>query len=92
VSRYDNSDNDIPRFEPWLGVMVSSLLPAMVALFLPSQIAVLFIGATVGLFVAGLVMLRRQTLRRRLEHAHPPPVHQPVSRALDPDPLETEAS
>lgn len=92
MSRYDNSDNDIPRFEPWLGVMASSLLPALIALFLPSQIAVLFIGATVGLFVAGAVMLRRQTLRRRLDRQHAPPAHQSVSRILDHEPLETEAS
>lgn len=92
MSRYDNSDNDLPRFEPWLGVMASSLLPALVALFLPTQLAVLFIAATVGLFVAGLVMLRRQTIRRRLDHAHTPHAQQPVSRTLDAEPLETEAS
>jgi FtsH-binding integral membrane protein len=50
--------------------MAGSLVPGAVALFLPTQFAVYLISATVGLFVAGLVMLRRQTIRRRFERSH----------------------
>ncbi len=62
-------DEDIPRFEPWLGVLFASLLPVIVALFVPHAFAVPLIVMTVLLFVAGLVMLRVQSQRRARERA-----------------------
>jgi hypothetical protein len=61
MSQYDNSNEDIPRFEPWLGVMASSFVPAILAMYLPPRFLAPLITLTVGLFVAGLVMLRRQS-------------------------------
>jgi Flp pilus assembly protein TadB len=68
-------DEDIPRFEPWLGVLFASFMPVMVALFVPHAYAVPLIALTVLLFVAGLVMLRVQSQRRARERASstPPP-------------------
>lgn len=62
-------DEDIPRFEPWLGVLSASLVPVLVALFVPHGFAVPLIVMTVLLFVAGLVMLRLQSWRRTRERA-----------------------
>lgn len=59
MSEYENSDHDIPRFEPWLGIMASSLLPVFIALFLPARFFLPLVGATVALFAAALVLLRR---------------------------------
>lgn len=58
-------DEDIPRFDPWLGVMASSVVPVIVALYVHSRYLVPLIVATVLLFIASLVMLRRQNLRQR---------------------------
>lgn len=59
-------DEDIPRFEPWLGVMASSFIPAAIGVYAHSFIAPLTVG-TVALFLTSLFMLRRQTLRHRAE-------------------------
>lgn len=70
MSKYQAShDEDIPRFEPWLGVLFASLLPVIVALFVPHAFVVPLIVTTLLLFVAGLVMLRFQSQRRRREQA-----------------------
>ena len=70
MSNYQAShDEDIPRFEPWLGVLFASLLPVIVALFVPHAFAVPLIAMTVLLFVAGLVMLRLQSRRYARERA-----------------------
>jgi hypothetical protein len=66
-------DDDIPRFEPWLGVLSSSLMPVFVALFVPHAFAPPLIALTVLLFVAGLVMLRIQSQRRASECVSAPP-------------------
>jgi hypothetical protein len=52
---------DIPRFEPWLGVMLGAVVPALGTVYAPSRFLIPLIIATVTLFVASLVMLRRQT-------------------------------
>lgn len=65
-------DDDVPRFEPWLGVMASSVVPVVVALYVHSRYLVPLIVATVVLFLFSLVMLRRQTVRRRLERRERP--------------------
>ena len=70
MSEYQAShDEDIPRFEPWLGVLFASLVPVIAALFVPHSFAVPLIATTVLLFVAGLVMLRLQSRRRTREQA-----------------------
>ena len=66
-------DENSPRFEPWLGVMASSLVPAVAAVYLHSRFLLSLIVATVVLFLASLVMLRRQTVRRRLNQQEQPP-------------------
>jgi hypothetical protein len=65
-------DDDVPRFEPWLGVMASSVVPVIVGLYVHSRYLVPLIVATVALFLFSLVMLRRQTVRRRLERRERP--------------------
>jgi hypothetical protein len=49
-----------PRFEPWLAVTGSSVLPASIALASPPQLFVPLCAASAFLFVTGLFMLRRQ--------------------------------
>lgn len=58
-------DDAIPRFEPWLGVMASSFVPAAAAIFVPPSVLVPLIALTVLLFATSLVMLRRQSTRQR---------------------------
>ena len=59
-------DDDVPRFEPWLGMIAGSVLPLGAAIYLPSAFPVLMV-LTVLLFVSGLIMLRLQTVRRARE-------------------------
>ena len=66
MSAHKNSHDDVPRLEPWLAVLGSSLVPVIGAVFLPSPLGVAAIIVSVALFAAGLLMLRRQTIRRRL--------------------------
>ena len=73
MSAYENSHEDIPRFEPWLGVMASSIVPAVLPLYLPARYLVPLIVLTVALFLTSLVMLRRQTIQRKLEQMQTPP-------------------
>lgn len=69
-----SQDEDVPRLEPWLGVMASALVPLIVALYVHSRFHVALMTVTVLLFIAGLVMLRGQTVRRRIaREQHPPP-------------------
>ena len=76
-------DDDIPRFEPWLGVTASSLIPAVIALY-ASRVLIPSIVATVALFLTGMLMLRRQTVRRRLEQQNRPvPGVRSVAPAVD---------
>jgi hypothetical protein len=66
MSQYQNPhDEDIPRYEPWLGVMGASFVPVTVLLFLHGRFAGPLISASAILFVASLVMLRRQSIRRQ---------------------------
>ena len=57
-------DEDVPRFEPWLGVMASSVVPVVIALYAHSRFLIPLIIATAVLFLTSLLMLRRQTVRR----------------------------
>ena len=65
MSEYEKSHEDIPRFEPWLGVMAAAFVPAVGTLYLPSHYLPPLIVVTVALFIAGLAMLRRQTNQKR---------------------------
>jgi hypothetical protein len=70
--------------------MASSVVPEIVAAYLPSQFFVPAIVATVTLFVSGLVMLRRQTVRRRLRAADATAPTRPRARSFTARPLEPE--
>ncbi|HWH50652.1 MAG TPA: hypothetical protein VN651_03850 [Gemmatimonadaceae bacterium] len=59
-------DGDNPRFEPWLGVMASSFLPVVIALYADMNFMIPLFTAAAVLFLASLVMLRRQTVRRSI--------------------------
>jgi hypothetical protein len=61
---HDHHHEDVPRFEPWLGVMACSLVPVSIALFLPSLMVPL-IAMTVLLFACGFVMFRAKSMRVR---------------------------
>jgi len=60
-------EEDIPRLEPWLWVLASSVIPVVLALYAHSGFVIPSIVATVALFLTGLAMLRRDTVRRRRE-------------------------
>ena len=62
----NHHDDGIPRFEPWLGVMAVALLPAILTVLLPGQYLIPLVTVAAALFTASLLMLRRQTQRRRL--------------------------
>ena len=66
MSEFENTHDDSPRFEPWLGVLASSVVPEIIAMYLPPPFFIPAIIATAGLFLTGLLMLRRQTQRRLL--------------------------
>ncbi len=62
------SNDDVPRFEPWLGVLVASLVPVAVGIAVPS----IFIPSAITtgvLFVTSLVMLKVQSAKRPTEAA-----------------------
>lgn len=91
MSEYENAHDDTPAFEPWLVVLLSSIVPEIVATRLPPQFFVPAIVATVTLFVAGLVMLRRQTVqRRRLAESRTTPGKRQVARVFEGRALEAE--
>lgn len=66
MSTHEHSHDDtMPRLEPWLGVMASSIVPVVLALYVHDRFSMPLVGTTVGLFLASLVMLRRQVMRHR---------------------------
>jgi len=60
----ENHSDDIPRFEPWLGVMMTSVVPVAASMYLP-RVLVPLLALSAALFAAGLIMLRVQTSRRQ---------------------------
>ena len=76
MSEYQNTHyNDDPRFEPWLGVIASSVLPLVAGFLFPAALGASVVVLSVLLFVTGLIMLRLQTIRRAREQnrgAKPP--------------------
>lgn len=86
-------DQDIPRFDPWLRVLASSVIPVVLALYVHHRFLIPAVVAAVVLFLAGLVMLRRDTVRRRLKAQTPSlPGAQSVARSIDGEPLEMEGA
>ena len=83
--------DDIPRFEPWLGVMASSLVPAAVAIALPRALAVLLVACTVLLFVTGIAMLVLQSRRRARERGGLEPSGRRTNSASTRDRMAAEA-
>ncbi len=89
MSEYKNShnqhgDDDGPGSEPWLGVMATSIVPLVIAANVHGRYLVPLVVATVTLFLAGLVMLRFQTIRRRRERGR----IESGARSFDGEPLE----
>lgn len=82
---------DIPRFEPWLGVMAGSLLPALLALALPQAFSIPLIACTVLLFAAGSFMLARQGRRRSDVHDGAVPSRRPQDSPTTPTEMAAEA-
>ena len=75
MSDYQNPhDDDNPRFEPWLGAIASSFLPWVAAFYLPKAFVVPLATVSGLLFMAGLVMLRIQTVREKRERQLQPDV------------------
>ena len=62
-----SQDHDIPRFEPWLGVMCSAFVPVIAGLFLPGQFLAPMLVLSVVLFAIGLFMARRPGGRTRID-------------------------
>lgn len=83
--------DDIPRFEPWLGVMAGSLVPAAIALALPHAFAIPLIACTVLLFTAGVVILIVQSRRRARERAAGEPSSRVSDAAMKRDRVAVEA-
>ncbi len=65
MSIHANADHDGPRFEPWLGIMLASMVPGILMQLLPPQFLVPLIAAVVILVLTSLLMLRRQIVQRR---------------------------
>jgi hypothetical protein len=58
--QYKDPEYDVPRYEPWLGVMASCVVPAVASVYLPPTFLIPMIALTVALFATGMMMLRRQ--------------------------------
>ena len=57
-------EDDIPRMEPWLGMVMASFLPVLIAFLVPSTYKVALLVASGVLFVAAMVMLIGQKRRK----------------------------
>jgi ferric-dicitrate binding protein FerR (iron transport regulator) len=87
-SHDQNDYDDGPRSEPWLGVMASSIVPLVIAANVHGRYLAALSVAALVLFLAGLVMLRRQTVQRRRERRRTEPGARSSARASDGAPLE----
>lgn len=64
-SQNTHDDHDgIPRFEPWIGVMGASFVPAVAMLYLPPAYLEVLVVLTAALFTGGLLMKRARSARR----------------------------
>ena len=60
--------NDIPSFEPWLGVMLAAFIPIVLAFIVPRSLMIYLFGAAGVIGVTSLVMFiqhERKAHRRR---------------------------
>src|SRR4051812_16524598 len=91
-SHYQHDDDDGPRSEPWLGVMATSIVPLVIAANVHGRYLVPLVVVTIALFLAGVVMLRVQTMRRRREggRTEPGARSRSRSRSFRSEPLEME--
>ena len=64
-------DDDIPRMEPWVGMVMASFLPVLIAFLVPSTYKVALLVASGVLFVAAMVMLIGQQRRKRRRDSQP---------------------
>jgi hypothetical protein len=64
-------DDDIPRMEPWLGMVMASFLPVLIAFLVPRTYMAALLVASGVLFVAAMVMLIGQQGRKRRRDSQP---------------------
>jgi L-asparagine transporter-like permease len=57
--------HDVPRFEAWLAVLVSGIVPMVIALFVPRTYFAILATISALLFVIGLAMLVASERRAR---------------------------
>jgi len=63
--RDDALGADVPRFEPWLVMMIMAIVPMLAALALPRELVAHLATIAGMLFVIGAAMLFVQERRRR---------------------------
>ena len=63
-------EDDIPRMEPWLWVVIASLLPVLIVFLVPHAYKVALFVASGVLFAAAMVMLLGQQRRKRRGDDH----------------------
>ncbi len=63
MSEYHSPDAEAhyPRFEPWLAVLGTAFIPAVLVVYVPDAFHLPLIGVTALLVIAGLTMLVRHT-------------------------------
>ena len=59
------TDDDSPRMEPWLWVLLSAFVPGLMTLLLPPTFLGLLLGATGVLIVSGIALFIVQEARNR---------------------------
>ena len=69
MSEYEIPDahHDTPKFEPWLGMMLASFIPAVLTVFVPDVAIAPLVVVTVLLLSVAFVMLTRHMRRTRVE-------------------------
>ena len=59
-------EDDIPKMEPWLGVLIASFVPTLALFFLPDSFRYpLFIVSSLLLLVSVVMLVRREIKRPR---------------------------
>ena len=69
MSEYETLDahHHEPKFEPWLGMMLASFIPAVLTVFVPDAAIAPLVVVTVLLLSVAFAMLTRQIRRTREE-------------------------
>ena len=71
LRRHVHHDDDIPRMEPWLWMVMASFLPVLVAFLVPHAYQVALFVASGVLIAAAMVMLIGQQRRKRRRDSQP---------------------